>query len=73
MVRIRTLTRGAGAVVAAALLGLGLAVAGSVPAAAPARAEDNGVGATPAMGWSSWSFVRHNPTEAGIEFTVSNG
>lgn len=36
-------------------------------AAPPARAEDNGVGATPALGWSSWSFVRHNPTESGIE------
>jgi hypothetical protein len=33
----------------------------------PARAEDNGVGATPALGWSSWSFVRHNPTAATIE------
>jgi hypothetical protein len=41
------------------------AVATSAPA--PARAEDNGVGATPALGWSSWSFVRHNPTESGIE------
>jgi hypothetical protein len=37
------------------------------PAAAPASAETNGVGQTPAMGWSSWSFVRHNPTESGIE------
>ncbi|MGH3166429.1 MAG: alpha-galactosidase, partial [Trebonia sp.] len=35
--------------------------------AAPAKAEANGVGLTPAMGWSSWSFVRHDPTEAGIE------
>ncbi|MCW2933262.1 MAG: glycoside hydrolase clan [Actinomycetia bacterium] len=33
----------------------------------PASAESNGVGATPAMGWSSWSFVRHDPTESGIE------
>ncbi|HEY2577703.1 MAG TPA: CBM35 domain-containing protein [Streptosporangiaceae bacterium] len=32
-----------------------------------AVAESNGVSATPAMGWSSWSFVRHNPTAATIE------
>ena len=36
-------------------------------AAPPARAEANGVGLTPALGWSSWSFVRHDPTESGIE------
>lgn len=49
---------------------LPLAIVAAVPAlvsAPPARAEDNGVGLTPAMGWSSWSFVRHDPTEAGIE------
>lgn len=40
----------------------------AVVAAAPAaQAEDNGVGLTPALGWSSWSFVRHDPTAAGIE------
>ena len=32
-----------------------------------AVAEDNGVGLTPAMGWSSWSFIRHNPTATDIE------
>src|SRR6185437_7574710 len=32
-----------------------------------ARAESNGVGLTPALGWSSWSFVRHSPTTATIE------
>jgi hypothetical protein len=32
-----------------------------------ARAEDNGVGSTPALGWSSWSFLRYNPTAQGIE------
>jgi alpha-galactosidase len=32
-----------------------------------AVAESNGVGATPAMGWSSWSFVRHNPAASTIE------
>ncbi|HEY2791153.1 MAG TPA: NEW3 domain-containing protein, partial [Micromonosporaceae bacterium] len=39
-------------------------------AATPALAEDNGVGATPAMGWSSWSFIRHDPTAANIEATA---
>ena len=32
-----------------------------------AVAEDNGVGLTPALGWSSWSFIRHNPTATDIE------
>src|SRR5271166_3330706 len=27
-------------------------------------AEDNGVSLTPQMGWSSWSFLRSQPTEA---------
>jgi hypothetical protein len=42
---------------------------GALPgAAAPAaRAEANGVGLTPALGWSSWSFIRHDPTAADIE------
>ena len=36
--------------------------------AAPAAAnEANGVGLTPALGWSSWSFIRHDPTAADIE------
>lgn len=38
-------------------------IAGSPP---PANATDNGLSLTPAMGWSSWSFVRRNPTEATI-------
>jgi hypothetical protein len=46
---------------------LGAAVTATVTTAVPASAEDNGVGLTPAMGWSSWSFIRHDPTEAGIE------
>ncbi|MFL5662576.1 MAG: NEW3 domain-containing protein [Ktedonobacteraceae bacterium] len=29
--------------------------------------ENNGVGLTPALGWSSWSFIRHDPTSAKIE------
>jgi hypothetical protein len=32
-----------------------------------ASASDNGLSITPAMGWSSWSFVRRNPTEATIK------
>ena len=36
--------------------------------ASPARIQEaNGVGRTPAMGWSSWSFIRHDPTAADIE------
>ncbi len=52
----------------------GLAVAATtaamLAATAPAQAEDNGVGATPALGWSSWSFIRHNPTASNIEATA---
>jgi Alpha galactosidase A/NPCBM-associated, NEW3 domain of alpha-galactosidase/Alpha galactosidase C-terminal beta sandwich domain len=47
------------------LIPLGLVAA--VAAAPAAQAEDNGAGLTPALGWSSWSFVRHDPTAAGIE------
>ena len=53
-----------GALVAAAGLLLGVAV---VSTAGTATAEDNGVGAKPALGWSSWSFVRKNPTAAIID------
>ncbi|HEX4059719.1 MAG TPA: carbohydrate-binding protein [Streptosporangiaceae bacterium] len=48
-------------VVAAVTTGATLSVA------APAAAASNGVGASPAMGWSSWSFIRRDPTAAGIE------
>src|SRR5690348_731189 len=56
----------------AALAGGALVVAGiAVTTGAPAaNAQDNGVGATPAMGWSSWSFIRHNPTAENIEATA---
>jgi len=30
-------------------------------------AEDNGVSETPAMGWSTWSFLRSAPTESSVE------
>jgi hypothetical protein len=44
---------------------LGGLVAG--PGSPTAVAEDNGAGLTPAMGWSSWSFLRHGPTAANVE------
>jgi alpha-galactosidase len=53
---------------AAVALGVtaGLAVA-AVDSGRPAAASDNGLSIRPAMGWSSWSFVRRSPTEAIIE------
>jgi hypothetical protein len=52
----------------AAFTGGLLIVAGAAAASAPAaHAEDNGLGAKPLLGWSSWSFVRSHPTAAGIE------
>ncbi|MCC5476358.1 alpha-galactosidase [Streptomyces sp. NPDC059680] len=60
MTRLRTLTTAAA----------GLLVAAAVPlagAAHPAAASGNGQSLRPAMGWSSWSFVRRQPTEAKIE------
>ena len=45
--------------------GLGLA---ALTAAPKALAENNGlVTNAPAMGWSSWSFLRYGPTAANIE------
>jgi len=58
--KVRTLTPTALLAVAAALC------AGAIHAPA-ASAESNGVGATPALGWSSWSFIRHDPTAAKID------
>ncbi|WP_405469212.1 alpha-galactosidase [Streptomyces canus] len=49
---------------------VGLLIASAVPllaAARPAAASDNGQSVRPAMGWSSWSFVRRSPTEAKIK------
>jgi hypothetical protein len=60
---MRRLIRG----IMAGLAAVPLAVFAATSAAAPAQAEDNGVGQTPAMGWSSWSFLRHDPTAAKIE------
>ncbi|MEV6848971.1 alpha-galactosidase [Actinoplanes sp. NPDC051411] len=39
----------------------------AVGQANPATASDNGLSIRPAMGWSSWSFVRRTPTEAAIK------
>ncbi len=53
------------ALVAALLvLPAGVLVQPGVPGAA---AEANGVGLTPAMGWSSWSFLRRTPSAAKVE------
>ncbi|MER6273362.1 glycoside hydrolase family 27 protein [Streptomyces sp900105755] len=60
MTRTRTLTAAAAALLAAA----------AVPLLSPghrAPASDNGQAVRPAMGWSSWSFVRRWPTQAKIE------
>ena len=46
--------------------GTSLLFAAALPAQV-AVAESNGVGLTPALGWSSWSFVRHDPTAAKID------
>ncbi|MEU6551071.1 NEW3 domain-containing protein [Streptomyces sp. NPDC046915] len=45
------------------LLSTGIAATGD----RPARADDNGVGLKPVLGWSSWSFVRRDPTAQNIE------
>ena len=65
---------GGGPRLAAIAVALGVlapaAVAVEVPAglnATVASAEPNGVGLVPAMGWSSWSFLRKGPTEANVE------
>ncbi|MER5513406.1 NEW3 domain-containing protein [Streptomyces sp. NPDC002763] len=47
----------------ALLLATGVTVTGGQPA----QADDNGVGLKPLLGWSSWSFVRRNPTAETIE------
>ena len=33
----------------------------------PIAGETNGVSATPALGWSTWSFLRRSPSEAAVE------
>jgi alpha-galactosidase len=65
---VRLLSRlrpGISAATAAILFGaLGIYATAAAP---PAAAEANGLAATPIMGWSSWSYVRSDPTEAKIE------
>jgi alpha-galactosidase len=57
-------SRLAAAVVLAAGAGAGLAL----PGASRAQAENNGVAVSaPLMGWSSWSFLRNDPTAAKVE------
>jgi hypothetical protein len=70
MKRINRWARGLAAVAVTVPFAAAAAILPAVasPAAAPAaNAETNGVGQTPAMGWSSWSFLRHDPTEAAVE------
>ncbi|MFC4499501.1 MULTISPECIES: glycoside hydrolase family 27 protein [Streptomyces] len=57
MNRIRSLVL----TVAALMIASALPLLGGAP---PAAASDNGLSVRPAMGWSSWSFVRRTPTEA---------
>jgi hypothetical protein len=51
----------------ASLAAIPMAVTAGLSSAPSASAEDNGVGLTPAMGWSSWSFLRHGPNAGNIE------
>jgi len=60
MIRLRSLT----AAVAGLLLTAAVPLLGT---AQPAAASDNGQSVRPAMGWSSWSYVRRTPTEAKIK------
>ena len=56
------------AAAAALVISIGLAA----PAAPRALAENNGLAASaPLMGWSSWSFLRSDPTAAKIEAEAS--
>ncbi|MEV6007916.1 ricin-type beta-trefoil lectin domain protein [Streptomyces sp. NPDC051976] len=52
---------------AATLLGSFLYGADAATTGSAAHAEGNGAALTPQSGWSSWSFIRKNPTEANIE------
>ncbi|HEV2375412.1 MAG TPA: NEW3 domain-containing protein [Streptosporangiaceae bacterium] len=55
------------AALTAGLVAAPLAAVITVAAAPAASAESNGVGQTPAMGWSTWSFIRTDPTAAKVE------
>jgi hypothetical protein len=59
------------AVLSAALItGLGLGAA-AVAGAPKALAENNGAERTPVLGWSSWSYLRDDPTAANVEAQAS--
>ena len=62
--RLRRLSRSIAIGAALSLVALALVLA---PGTSQAQAEANGVSLTPPMGWSSWSFIRKNPTESNIE------
>jgi hypothetical protein len=47
------------------------AVIAATSAAPPASAEDNGVGLTPLMGWSTWNVPGTHPTAANVEAAAS--
>ncbi|MCQ4080382.1 NEW3 domain-containing protein [Streptomyces sp. RB6PN25] len=55
------------AVMAALTATLTLAGAALASSAPSANAENNGVGLKPALGWSSWSFLRSHPTASAID------
>lgn len=61
---MRRQIRGALAVFTGALL---LTMGVTATGGHSARADDNGVGLKPVLGWSSWSFVRRDPTARTIE------
>ena len=56
--------------VAAILLATALSVTTGL-SSEPAYAQANGAALTPQSGWSSWSFIRSNPTESNIEAQAS--
>src|SRR6266540_2437177 len=55
------------AVLAALVVGVAGSVVTGVATAPPAVASNNGLSIRPAMGWSSWSFVRRWPDETKIK------
>src|SRR5947209_8547016 len=44
-----------------------LVAAAALPLPVGAGAQSNGVGRTPALGWTSWSFFRHHPSAGVVE------
>jgi alpha-galactosidase len=64
---MRTRSKRASALAAAALIGLGAIAVAAMLTAPLARAEPGGVDQTPVMGWSSWSFLRFGVDSSRIE------